>query len=160
MDYKNARLVLIRLCLPPVALALAACASITSGPTIETCEPGCKLSITLPADITLPPSIPKEQETLALLGESQLEIEVIGAPESQVVLLFRGREAFQSSAGKGRHVRNLSVVLAKSGAKIPVRSWEDGKCRGHIFSFRCKYEIHDVSNPDRPPLDPWIIIRK
>lgn len=159
MDYanfKDARLLLIAALVILVGCVQQAGGVRSEGETFVAlagwkCAPNCRLDITLPNDKKERPKLPREQTTLALEGDKEIEIEGPSANHGKFTLIFEyAALAKWTQQGPGDA---LYVIELHAG---PNRFW--ALPAGSCPPAGCKYTIVDRSDPTRPPLDPWIIL--
>lgn len=136
------RLLLMAFGLP---LFMAACAT-----TVDPCRSACRLNIELPSEDgkPLPPKIDKDAYRVS--ENTPVEFTIGGASDAARALLVFEEPAFLDPAGKAVYVLKLTP-----GQGNEYRTVQYGICsppRG------CKYTIVNYGTPERPPLDPWIII--
>lgn len=151
MDIQQRYMRAIRLAALFGTLALAGCAIPASegkggrdGPGIAACTADCRLDVVLPPQ-SRRPELPPGQQRLRVRGNSDITIHNRGAGE---VLLVFDMAAFADVDGKPL----FTVKLAQG--RNSFRTRPAGSCP----PSGCKYTIVDLNNPNRPPLDPWIII--
>lgn len=123
-----------------------------NGVEIAACQDDCTIEITLPDDPASPPQV--SVEYLHVVGGSEVEIVVTGGPDGleQSVLQFQ----LPHTPFVGPHDRPMETVALQAGSNLfRIRSYEDGYCHD---PEGCKYDIVNLANPGRPPLDPWITI--
>jgi hypothetical protein len=135
-------------CLLLAALVMAS--FLTACATADPCRSACRLNIELPSEDgkPLPPKIDKDAYRVA--ANTPVEFTIGGASDAARTLLVFEQPAFLDPAGKAVYV--LKVI---PGQGNEYRTVQYGTCsppRG------CKYTIVNFGTPERPPLDPWIII--
>lgn len=145
------------------ALALPAAAQ-------QACPPACGLDIELPADITLPPRIPANQEVIrAVRGaimQARLTYEHGESDRAATKLVFQ--KAGPGEVGEphtpfvdklGPNGKPITEVRLKLNAPtvLFIRTDDDHNCWDENS---CKYDIVNDGEPARPVLDPWIIIER
>lgn len=109
------------------------------------CPPACGIEVVVPDDPSLPPAA--QPETLiAEPGE-----EIVINTNARVRIQFEGQSPFVNQ----NDVPVMNFVVNRGNRPMRVRT--DGS--GCPTQNPCKYMVHDLENPGRPPLDPYIIIQ-
>ena len=131
-------------------LALAACTPVDVGDQ-EPCRADCRLDIELPSNIDKAPKVPPAQETWTLAAGVEVDVWLPPGPDtSRTVLVFK-KPAFVD--GRNRPLHSITLHAGKnklkaiSGNACPVKA-------------PCKYWVVNVGRPERPALDPRIIIHQ
>jgi hypothetical protein len=114
------------------------------------CAPNCQLNPGLPADTTKPPTLPRNQTTLAIEGGTKVTIPGPPATAGIVGLLFQ-HPALSASEDESGALTYIELIPGQDNVFWALSA---GSCP----AAGCKYTIFDKSNPRRPPLDPWIIL--
>lgn len=126
------------------AFALTAIAPAASAQQ-RSCPPACGIDVSVPEDPSLPPvSAP---ETLL----TRAGTEILISTDSRVRIEFEGQSPFVNPGGQP--IMNFVV----NRGKRPMRVRTDGAACS--ADNPCKYMVHDLEDPGRPPLDPYIIIQ-
>jgi hypothetical protein len=132
-------------------LLVGGCAPAQFAPTTAVdCPPDCRLVVTIPEDPRTPPEVSKE-EFYVRAGEAvELELDDRGPSGRGATVLMFPEPAFVNQQGKLVH----TIVLPVNGRVYRARpECPRGGCR-------FKYDIINLGNEKRPPLDPWIIIHQ
>jgi len=136
----------------------------------QACPPACGLDVELPEDISEPPRIPAEQEEVrAIRGAVMLATLTArgGAPDKAATKLVFPK-ARQGEVGEphtpfvdrlGPNGRPITEVrLRLNGPTVLFVRTDDAH---NCFEERaCKYDVVNDGEPERPILDPWIIIER
>lgn len=109
------------------------------------CPPACTIEVVVPEDLSLPPA--SQPETLSTGAGTEITINT----NARVRIQFEGHSPFVNRNG----VPVMNFVVNQGNRPMRVRT-DGGACSDRN---PCKYMIHDLGNPGRPPLDPYIIIR-
>lgn len=126
------------------AIVLAATA-FPAGAQQQMCPPACGIEVAVPADPSLPPAA--QPETLI----SDAGMEVVITTNSMVRIRFEDQSPFVNENG----VPIMNFVVNSGNRPMQVRT-DGGACTAQN---PCKYMVHDLEDPERPPLDPYIIIQ-
>lgn len=139
------------------------------------CPPQCGLDVELPEDVTKPPRIPDDQQTVsAVRGAVMLATltDLLGDSDKVATkLVFRkaeggeGGEPYTPFVDRPNGTPITEVRLNANGrTQLFVRTDDEHECfkksDGADEENGCKYDIVNDGNPDRPILDPWIIIER
>ena len=150
----------------------------------QNCPPRCGLDVELPEDVTQPPRIPDDQQQVfAVRGAVMLATltdQFGDRDKAATKLVFQKAERgergepytpFVDRPGpQGRPI--TEVRLNPNGpTRLFVRTDDEHECFKKDDEERageeraeeekgCKYDIVNDGNPDRPILDPWIIIER
>lgn len=111
----------------------------------RTCPPACGIEVSVPDDPSMPPSA--DPETLF----TQAGMEIVVDTNAMVRIQFEGQTPFVNS--QGAPIMNFVV----NPGNRPMRVRTDGNACS--AQDPCKYMVHDLEDPSRPPLDPYIIIQ-
>lgn len=125
------------------AVVLTATAAPASGQQ-RSCPPECGIEVAVPDDPSLPPAAQPE----TLVTEAGMDI-LIGT-NAMVRIQFEGQTPFVNSQG----APIMNFVVNPGNRPMRVRT-DGGACSAED---PCKYMVHDLEDPGRPPLDPYIII--
>src|SRR6056297_4009615 len=109
------------------------------------CPPACALEVVVPEDPSLPPA--SQPETLVTEAGTEIMIHT----NARVRIRFEDQSPFVNPGGQPI----LNFVVNRGNRPMRVRT-DGGACSAEN---PCKYMIHDLENPGRPPLDPYIIIQ-
>jgi hypothetical protein len=155
-----------------VAAGLLAIAGMASAPAIaqQECPPSCGLEIELPADAAAAPGIPDSQKTIiAIRGAAMLAMvsDRRGQPDKAATkLVFRKAAAgeqgepytpFVDSPGpNGKPITEVHLK-APGATRLFIREDEEHEC---FEAPGCKFDIVNEGDPERPVLDPYIIIKR
>lgn len=157
MGVKFASRFAISMGLLPAALALAGCAAPMEAQRMhQECPPDCTLEITLPEDPQAPPEMASHQRKLIVTQGRDVTFllqHAAGQAGRAATVLSFPRAAFQNRPGKPLHT--IVVTPGPRGREVTARAV--GNCPEND---PCKYTIINKGNEERPPLDPWIIIRR
>lgn len=153
-----------------VAAGLLAMVGMAASPAAaqQACPPNCGLDIELPADLAEPPEIPASQQTIiAIRGAAMLATvgDRRGRPDqAATTLVFRkagpGEQGephtpFVDRPGpNGRPITEVKL-RAPGSTRLFIREDDDHNC---YEPPGCKFDIVNDGAPERPVLDPWIII--
>lgn len=111
----------------------------------RSCPPACGIEVEVPDDPSLPPAA--QPETLV----TDADMDILIDTNSMVRIQFEGQTPFVNEQG----APIMNFVVNRGNRPMRVRS--DGAACSE--QNPCKYMVHDLENPARPPLDPYIIIR-
>ena len=111
----------------------------------RTCPPACGIEVAVPDDLSLPPA--SRPETLV----TEAGTEILINTNARVRIRFEDQSPFVNPGGQPI----LNFVVNRGNRPMRVRT-DGGACSAEN---PCKYMIHDLENPGRPPLDPYIIIQ-
>lgn len=109
------------------------------------CPPACGIEVSVPEDPSLPPA--SQPETL--LADAGMEI--VFNTNARVRIRFEEQSPFVNPGGQPI----MNFVVNRGNRPMRVRT-DGGACSAQN---PCKYMIHDLETPGRPPLDPYIIIQ-
>ena len=132
----------------PVLVFAASALAVTALPASaqqRNCPPECGIEVSVPED----PSRPPESQPETLLTEAGMEIVI--DTNVRVRIRFEDQSPFVNPGGQPI----MNFVVNRGNRPMRVRS-DGGACSAQN---PCKYMIHDLENPGRPPLDPYIIIQ-
>ncbi|HKL53977.1 MAG TPA: hypothetical protein VJ902_08460 [Wenzhouxiangellaceae bacterium] len=111
----------------------------------RTCPPACGIEVAVPDDLSLPPA--SQPETLV----TDAGMEILINTNARVRIQFEEQSPFVNPGGQPI----MNFVVNRGNRPMRVRT-DGGACTAEN---PCKYMIHDLENPGRPPLDPYIIIQ-
>lgn len=136
----------------------------------QECPPSCGIDIELPAEPIEVPVIPDGQKTvIAISGAAMLATvsDRRGRPDkAATMLVFRKAEAGEQGEPHtpfvdqpGPNGKPITEVKLNSPGRtrLFVREDEQHTC---FEPPGCKFDIVNEGEPERPVLDPWIIIRR
>lgn len=139
------KLIIATTCLAALT-TLPGSASPQGGPP-ERCPPKCELAIQLPGNIGSRPTI-SSNTVIAGPGGT------IGfRPSAKVLIIFNEDTPFIDD--RGNPVYHFDA-RGRGTRRMRVRDDVEGLCAPP----GCKYMVVDIRNPNRPPLDPYIIIER
>lgn len=165
MDFASTRKFSLhrRLSLATLVLVLSGCVT-PVGPEADPirCAPDCKVRITLPS-FDRKPEIPREHLKLIVDGGSEITVEIDGGrkPEKSKTRLVAEEAIFGDAYGG--FAKEIEVSEGSTTVKIANIKECQRKYRVEIdkeVMCKFKYNVINVGNSNRKPLDPWIIIRK
>jgi hypothetical protein len=110
------------------------------------CQPKCTVDIDVPAAVNKPPETAQHQVVTA----PGAKIDFV--TNKKVTIICPDDTPFSNEDGRPVHTFNVS---ASRPSQQKVRT-DNTVC---MTEPGCKYIIFDSSNPGRPPLDPYVIIR-
>jgi len=133
--------------LVPIFLAAFALSAIAPAASAQqrSCPPACGIDVSVPENPSLPPS--SEPETLL----TQAGMEIMVSTNSRVRIVFEGQSPFVNPGGQPI----MNFVVNRGNRPMRVRT-DGAACSA---DNPCKYMVHDLEDPGRPPLDPYIIIQ-
>lgn len=153
-----------------VAAGLLALATTVAGPAAaeQRCPPDCGMDIELPADSAKPPSIPDSQKVITTVRGAVMQV-VLKDPGSRpgkvaTKLVFKkagpgeeGEPYTPFVSNPGRNGKPITEVRLNPAGRTTVfiRQDDEHKCFGPPG---CKFDIVNDGDPERPVLDPHIII--
>ena len=117
------------------------------------CTQNCRLNIVLPADATQPPGA----DPLIVFADPSGDLTAVLDNRSRgngaTVLRFEDRDStpFMNRGGAPM----VTVPIQPGNNPLLVRPYSDGVCHA---GNGCKYDVINTGQPDRPKLDPVIII--
>lgn len=121
--------------------------------TNQTCRNNCRLNIMLPADTDQPPMADFMLRFADPSGQLMVEVNNQSRGNGATVLRFQDRD---STPFINRGGAPMVTVPVNPGQNVlNVRPFEDGVC---LAPAGCKYDVINTGQPDRPILDPVIII--
>jgi hypothetical protein len=120
------------------------------------CTANCELVIVLPSDDSKPPEVRPDQVRFHVAGDTEVTIRLkkpFLQPGGKAATVLRfSQPAFVNPGGQ-----EMLTVPLTPGRNV-FRTMPAGACPSEGDGGGCKYDVKNVGNPDRPPLDPWIII--
>ena len=136
-----------RIHLLPIVLAAAvlAATALPASAQQRNCPPACAIDVDVPGDPSLPPAA--QPETLVTVAGSEIMINT----NSRVRIRFEDQSPFVNPGG------NPIMNFVVNRGNRPMRVRTDGNACS--AQNPCKYMVHDLESPGRPPLDPYIIIQ-
>ena len=155
-----------------VAAGLLSMAGVAASPAAaqQACPPNCGLDIELPADSADAPAITDSQKTIiAVRGAAMLATvsDRRGQPDKAATrLVFRKAEAGQQGEPytpfvdrPGPNGKPITEVQLKApgATRLFIREDDQHEC---FEAPGCKFDIVNDGEPERPVLDPWIIIER
>lgn len=155
-----------------VAAGLLSIAGMAASPAIaqQACPPSCGMDIELPADAAKAPGIPEGQKTIiAIRGAAMLATvsDRRGKPDKAATkLVFRKAEAGEQGEpytpfvdSPGANGKPITEIPLNSPGATPlfIRGDDEHKC---FEAPGCKFDIVNEGEPERPVLDPYIIIKR
>jgi hypothetical protein len=155
-----------------LAAGLLSIAGAAASPALaeQECPPSCGMDIELPADAAKAPGIPDGQTTIiAIRGAAMLAMvsDRRGKPDKAATkLVFRKAEAGEPGEPytpfvdrPGPNGKPITEVHLKSpgATRLFIREDEEHKC---FEAPGCKFDIVNEGEPERPVLDPYIIIKR
>jgi len=123
--------------------ALIAGAAPASAQQVD-CPPACGIGISVPANPTLPPAV--DPDILAVEAGST----IVFRTDSPVRIRFEGETPFVNPAG-----RPIMNFVVNRGNRSMTTSPDRDVCAGN----GCKYTIFGQDDRNRPPRDPFIVVR-
>jgi hypothetical protein len=117
------------------------------------CPPQCELSVALPSNARMSPTI--SRSVFHARGGATVTITL----DNQSTRTERGATVlrFEEAAFVDRNGRPMMTVSLTPGKnELTVRPYSDGACRAEKGG--CKYDVINTGDPDRPVLDPHVII--
>jgi hypothetical protein len=132
------------------------------------CPPSCGIDIELPADAAKAPAIPDSQQTIIAVRGAAMQATVDdrrGRPDkAPTTLVFR--KAAPGEQGEphtpfvdrpGPNGKPITEVRLKApgATRLFIREDDQHNC---FEAPGCKFDIVNDGEPERPVLDPWIII--
>ena len=146
-SYPSSRVFLMALAIP---LVLTACAMPRSGAGPVSCNQNCKLVITLPDEASERPVVAENEYRVR--GNTSVDFSVgSGNDKARTVLVFE-EPAFVDKDD------NRIYVLKVVGKTNKYKTVERRACVDRKDCNKYKYTVVNYGTPERPPLDPWIII--
>jgi hypothetical protein len=154
------------------AAGLLSIAGMASSPAMaqQECPPSCGLDIELSADPAEAPGIPDSQKTIIVIRGAAMLAQVSdrrGQPDKAATkLVFRKAAAgeqgepytpFVDSPGpNGKPITEVQLK-APGATRLFIREDDDHAC---FEAPGCKFDIVNDGDPERPVLDPYIIINR
>lgn len=135
----------------------------------QECPPSCGMDIELPAEAAKPPAIPDSQKTIISLRGAAMLATVSGGrgpDKAATKLVFRKAQAGEQGEPytpfvdrPGPNGKPITEVRLKSpgATRLFIRDDEEHTC---FEAPGCKFDIVNDGDPERPVLDPWIIIKR
>lgn len=150
------------------AVGLLALGGLAAAPAAaeQRCPPNCGMDIELPADSAKPPSIPDSQKVITTVRGAVMQVTVRGGQPGKMAtkLVFKkagpGEEGephtpFVSNPGpNGQPITEVRLNPA-GRTTVFIRQDDAHTCFGPPG---CKFDIVNDGDPERPELDPHIII--
>lgn len=134
--------------LVPVFFAAVVLMTVTAFPAAaqqRSCPPACGIEVDVPDDPSLPPAA--QPETLMTVAGS----EIVFTTNARIRVRFEGQSPFVNPGGQPI----MNFVVNRGNRPMRVRT-DGAACSAQS---PCKYMVHDLEDPGRPPLDPYIIIQ-
>lgn len=132
-----------------IGLAMTA-SPLLAQPEDANCPPACTIDITVPDDVSQPPAA--HPVTLTTGPGEFVNFEASG---SAFIIFSEGGTPFVDNAGRPIYQFNVNRL---SGRSMQIRS-DSNPCQVERNGVGCKYMVVDPNNRERPPLDPFIVIR-
>lgn len=135
-----------------VLIGFLLCTSVSQAqnPNRVSCPPDCTVEIKIPDNPSQPPVAGPE----IIVGGAGATINFQSDGPAMVIFSEDGTP-FVNPGGRPVYRFNVSRL---NGRSLVIRG-DDNPCREEDGRLGCKYIIVDPGNQERPPLDPYIIIR-